>query len=394
MVKRRTFIKTSAACAALGLSGVTRLGGVTASGQGASQTQSSQTPARAAKPLRILVLGGTGFTGPYQVNYALARGHKVTLFNRGKTNPGLFPNVEKLQGDRSTGQLDALKGREWDAVIDNPTTLPLWVSDAAGLLKTAAKQYVFISTLSVYADNSKPNMDETSALVKMDETLPIVAARDPRTKGLLENYGGLKALAEREAEKAFPGRATIIRPGLIVGPGDLSDRFSYWPIRIDRGGEVLAPGSPDDPVQIIDARDLGEWTIRMVEQGDVGAYSAVGPKSPLTIAEMLYGIRAITSADVRFTWVDADFLEKEKVRAWADMPVWVPPRGDYAGFGSRSNVRAVAKGLTFRPLADTAQATLEWYKSRPAAEQAKLRAGLAPEREQAVLAAWHARPKK
>jgi 2'-hydroxyisoflavone reductase len=325
------------------------------------------------------------------VRYAIERGHKVTLFNRGKTNPKLFPEVEKLQGDRATGNLDALKGREWDAVIDNPTTLPMWVRDAGEALKGKTNHYVFISTLSVYADNSKPDMDESAPVTKMDEALPIVAARDPRTKGLMENYGGLKALSEREAERAFAGRTTIIRPGLIVGPGDLSDRFSYWPVRIERGGEVLAPGAPDDRVQIIDARDLGEWTIRMVEQGATGTYNAVGPKAPLTIAEMLYGIRAVTTADVRFTWVDADFLEKEKVRPWADMPVWIPAQGEYAGFGRRSNRRAIERGLTFRSLADTSRATLDWYKTRPAEEQAKLRSGLAPEREQAVLAAWHVR---
>lgn len=375
-VNRRKFVKTSiGATACAGLVG----------GEPNSTTEAQQTSAaagKAAKPLRLLILGGTGFIGPHQVRYALDRGHKITLFNRGRTNPGLFPQVEKLQGDRSKGELDALKNKEWDAVIDNPATLPRWVRESAGLLKNSAQQYVFISTISVYADNSKPGMDESTALSTVS---------DPATEKVTgETYGGLKALAEQEAERAFPQKTTIIRPGLIVGPGDLTDRFSYWPVRISRGGEVLAPGTPNDPVQIIDARDLAEWTIRMVEQNATGVYNATGPQAPLSMAEMLYGVRAVTSADVRFTWVDADFLEKEKVEPWSDMPVWIPPRGDYAGFGSRNNRRALAKGLTFRPLADTTQATLDWYHSRPAAEQAKLRSGLAPEREQAVLAAWHA----
>lgn len=364
------------------------LGGLSAVAAAAALTRPQasggvQSVGRADKPLRILILGGTGFIGPHQVRYAVARGHKVTLFNRGRTNPGLFPDVEQLEGDRN-GKLDALKGRDWDAVIDNPATLPRWVRDAGQLLKDHAKQYMFISTVSVYSDTSKPGMDETG---------PLSVTNDPdAAKVSNENYGALKALAEKEAEKAFPGRATIIRPGLIVGPGDNTDRFTYWPVRIDAGGEVLAPGAQDDPVQFIDARDLGEWCIRLVEQGDAGIYNALGPKAPLSIAEMLYGIRAITSADIRFTWVDEPFLTARKVSAWTDMPVWVPGQGETAGFARLSNERAVAKGLTFRPLADTAQATLADYRAR-AKTGSKLQAGLSREREAEVLAAWHAERK-
>jgi len=340
---------------------------------------------QAPKPLRILILGGTGFIGPHQVRYALARGHKLTLFNRGRTNPGLFPNVELLEGDRN-GKIDALKGRDWDVVIDNPATLPRWVRDTAQLLKGHAGQYVFISTVSVYADTSKPGMDETTALLTTD-----MPDTDRVTN---QNYGALKALAEKEAEKAFPGKTTVIRPGLIVGPGDTSDRFTYWPVRIARGGEVMAPGEPTDPVQFIDARDLGEWSIRMVEQGDMGIYNALGPRATLSIAEMLYGIRAITSADVKFTWVPADFLAEQKVSPWGDMPVWVPGQGDSAGFSRMSNQHAVAKGLTFRPLADTARATLEDYQARVTAKpDTKLLSGITPARETAALAAWHAKKK-
>lgn len=336
---------------------------------------------KATKPLRILILGGTGFIGPHQVRYAMARGHKLTLFNRGKTNPKLFAGeVEQLEGDRATGNLESLKGKEWDVIIDNPTTLPRWAREAAQLLKNSAKQYLFISTISVYSDNSKPGMDETGPTAKTDKP------DDEKITGM--NYGALKALSEQEVEKAFPGRATIIRPGLIVGPGDTTDRFTYWPARIDRGGEVLAPGDGTDPVQIIDGRDLGEFCIRMVEQGDVGIYNATGPSSELTMAEMLYGIRAATTANVKFTWADTDFILKNKVRPWSDMPVWVPGRGETAGFSRTSIARALAKGLTFRPLADTAAATIEEYRKRTG-DAAKLKAGLSPEREAEVLKLWH-----
>jgi 2'-hydroxyisoflavone reductase len=340
---------------------------------------------KAAKPLRILILGGTGFIGPHQVRYALARGHKLTLFNRGKRNPHLFPDVEQLHGDRITNDYKSLAGREWDVVIDNPTSFPRWVREATQAIKPA-KQYVFISTISVYADNSKPDMDENTVLATV---------ADPTIEKITEgSYGGLKALSEKEAEKAYPGKATIIRPGLIVGPGDFSDRFSYWPVRIDRGGEILAPGDPTDPVQFIDARDLAEWCIRMVEESNFGIYNATGPRSPLTMAEMLYGIKAITTSDAKFTWVNTDFLEEQKVNPWSDMPVWIPPRGEYAGFARVSIKRALDKGLTFRPLADTSRDTLEWYKSRPAEQKAKMFAGLTQQRETEVLAAWHSKKKQ
>ena len=372
---RRGFLGTAAAAGTLLATGV--------STGSASQQVPSEPPAppfgRATKPLSILILGGTGFIGPNQIRYAVARGHKVSMFNRGKTNPGLFPDVEHLEGDRN-GQLDALKGRKWDAVIDNPATLPRWVRDTAQLLKDSAEQYLFISTLSVYADNSVPGMDETAKLIEL---------ADPTTEEITgEAYGGLKALAEKEAERAFPGRATIVRPGLIVGAGDKSDRFSYWPVRIARGGEVLAPGNPTDPVQFIDARDLGEFTIRLLEQKAFGAFNATGPEGPFTMAEMLYGIRGTTTEPTSFTWVPAEFLEAQEIGPWMDMPVWIPPVGEYAGFARRSNARALQHGLTFRPLADTAVNTLAWYESRPAEEKAKPRAGITAEREREVLAAW------
>lgn len=375
---RRGFLGTAVAAGSLLASGV--------SAGGEKVPVQSEPPApsfaRAPNPLSILILGGTGFIGPNQIRYAMERGHKISMFNRGRTNPGLFPDVEHLEGDRN-GQLDALKGRKWDAVIDNPATLPRWVRDSAQLLKDSAGQYLFISTLSVYADNSVPGMDETAKLIELaDPTIEEVTG---------ETYGGLKALAEKEAERAFPGRTTIVRPGLIVGAGDKSDRFNYWPVRIARGGEVLAPGNPTDPVQFIDARDLGEFTIRLVEQKAFGAFNATGPEGPFTMAEMLYGIRATTTEPTIFTWVPAEFLEAQGVGPWMDMPVWIPPVGEYAGFARRSNARALEHGLTFRPLADTAANTLAWYESRPAEERAKPRAGISAAKEEEVLAAWKER---
>jgi 2'-hydroxyisoflavone reductase len=341
------------------------------------------------KPLRILVLGGTGFTGPYQVRYALDRGHKVTTFNRGKTHPGELPNeVEQLIGDRN-GKLDALKDRQWDVVIDNPTTLPAWVRGAAQILKGNVERYVFISTISVYADTSK-GVDESAPQAKYDgpdafkETIEAMKASGYKT------YGPLKALSEQEAEKWFPGKALIIRPGLIVGPRDETDRFTYWPVRIDRGDEVLAPGTPNDPVQFIDARDLAEWTVRMVENRETGTYNATGPAKPLGTGGMLDGIKGALNSNARFTWAPADFLKQQKVEAWSDMPVWA---GDELGMARTNISRALAKGLAFRPLAETARDTLAWFKSQPQDRQSKLRAGLIPEREVEVLTAWHKQQK-
>jgi 2'-hydroxyisoflavone reductase len=387
-INRRNFIKMSAAAG-----GAINLPLLPGAFRFSQETSKRDAPAagQAAKPLSLLILGGTGFTGPHQVRYALARGHKVTVFNRGKTHPGELPKeVEQLTGDRN-GKLDALKGRKWDVVIDNPTTLPVWVRDAAQVLKGNVDRYVFISTISVYADNSKPDKDESGALLKYEGADAMKETQETLRASNFALYGPLKALSEQEAEKWFPGKALVIRPGLIVGPGDPTDRFTYWPVRIDRGGEILAPGSPTDPVQFIDGRDLAEWTIRMVEQGTTGIFNATGPASPLTIAEMLYGIKAVTTSGAKFTWIDADFLEAQKVSPWGDMPVWIPPRGEALGFARISIKRALEKGLTFRPLADTARDTLDWYKTLPAERRAKMGAGLAPQRETEVLAAWHAR---
>jgi 2'-hydroxyisoflavone reductase len=347
----------------------------------------------AAKPLKILVLGGTGLIGPPMVEYALARGHEVTLFNRGKTNAQLFPDVERITGDRND-DLSGLEkavadGRRWDAVIDNTASIPRWVTESAGLLADSADVYLYTSSISAYADSSVPGADETAAVgqISAEDEAKVLTNKDITG----ENYGPLKARCEEEARKAFPEATIVVRPGLIVGPGDYSDRFTYWPVRIYRGGEVMAPGNPDDPVQFIDCRDLGEWYIRLVENRAVGTYNGTGPRSPMSIAGMLYGIRATVDNEISFTWVDADFLDKHGVEAWMHMTVWVPPVGEYAGFAASGIQRALDAGLTFRPLADTATATMDYWNSLPEDRRAEPRAGLPADKEAEVLAAWHAR---
>jgi 2'-hydroxyisoflavone reductase len=344
---------------------------------------------RAERPLRILILGGTGFTGPHQVHYALARGHKLTLFNRGR-RPKEWPGeVEELTGDRDAGDLKALEGREWDVCIDNPTSLPFWVRDAGRVLAGHVKQYVFISTLSVLADTSQPGLDESAPVARytgrdaMAETRATLMAD-------MNLYGQLKAVCEAEAENQFPGITTVVRPTLIAGPGDDTDRFTYWPVRIARGGEVLAP-PPDDPVQFIDARDLAEWTVRLVEQRALGKFNAAGPGHELSVAAMIHGIHAVTGSDAKFVFATNRFLREQGIGAWSDLPAWVPGVGETAGFARVSNARAIAAGLTFRPLATTAADTLAWFNTLPDERRAKLRSGLTPEREAAALAAWHAR---
>jgi len=351
-------------------------------------TEANATDAPARK-LRILILGGTGFTGPHQVRYALARGHKVTLFNRGREADIWGGQVEELIGDRNTGDLKALEGRSWDVCIDNPTTLPFWVRDAGRVLAGKVGQYVFISTISVYADTSKPG-DETAPVLAYDGKDPMAetAATLAASQGPL--YGQLKAVSEQEARRQFGAAVTVIRPGLIVGPGDATDRFTYWPVRLARGGEVLAPGDGTDAVQFIDARDLAEWTVRMTEQRAFGVFNATGPAHRIDIREMLAGVGAAVGSDARLVWVPTKFLDAQNVAAWSDLPVWVPGQGDTAGFARRDIRKALAAGLSFRPLATTARDTLAWFRQQPEARQAKLKAGLAPDREAALLAAWKA----
>jgi 2'-hydroxyisoflavone reductase len=391
---RREFLKASAAASAASTIPLPALGAEQAPSPGSPLPGLKVPPvSRADKSLNLLIIGGTGFTGPEQVEYALARGHKVTLLNRNKRRPDLFKgSVEQLVGDLGA-DVSVLKGRSFDAVLDIPTTFPFWVRNVAQYLKGHVGHYVFISTVSVYLDNSKPGMDESDTTVPMNKGIDPYAL-DPAYR--MSQYAPFKAFSERLVQETYPV-STIIRPGLIVGPLDPSDRFTYWPSRIDRGGEVLAPGDPTDRVQFIDSRDLAEWTIRMIEQREAGVFNALGPAAPLSIAEMLYGIKAVTTAGAQFTWVGAEFLQQHKIEEWKDMPVWVDPHGDGAGFHFRSNAKAVSKGLIFRPLAVTALDTLEWNKTRsPEEREAQISGklnGLAPAREAEVLAAWKARPR-
>lgn len=358
----------------------------------------------------ILILGGTGFLGPHISTAAVKNGHAVTLFNRGRTEdrrkkagvPSKVPEgVEVLYGNRdpklraddtdehSPQGLHSLKGRTWDAIIDTSGQVPRIVKASAELLAPAAKQYIYISSVSAYKDNSKPGADET------DDNLCTLADPTVETMGQnFENYGGLKVLCEKAAAAAFPGKSAIVRPGLIVGPGDPTGRFTYWPVRLqdakgDRA-EVLCPGASDDPIQLIDARDLAEWLVLLAEKGTPGVFDAAGPPTGLTIGKLIDACKAASTNNAKLTWVAADFLERHSVGAWGDMPVWVPPSGDSAGFHRRKIARAPAAGLTFRPIAATAKDTLDWFNTRPEAFKKDLAKGLSPEREHEVLVAWHA----
>lgn len=344
-----------------------------------------QTSAPASTKLKLLILGGTGFLGPPTVRAALARGHEMTLFNRGKTNPHLFPELEKLRGDRYS-DISALEGRKWDAVIDTFAYVPRVVEDAAKLLADAVKQYVLISSISVYKGFPTVGMDETAPLETVE---PEIIEQVKTHREVLQYYGAFKALCEQTAETCMPGRVSNIRPGLISGPGDPSDRFTYWPVRVSRGGEVLAPGSGEDCVQFIDVRDLGEWIIHCIEKKIVGVYNATGPKQPMKMRDLLSACKAVTKSDARFTWVDAEFLEKHEVEGWTHMPVWVRPVDEYRGFGEVSVARAQAQGLKYRPVAKTIEDTLAWFGEQTEERQNNLRAGIKPEREKEVLAAWH-----
>ncbi len=357
----------------------------------------SVAPKRAGKPLDLLILGGTGLTGPHQVRYALARGHRVTIFNRGRKQPEWPGHVQQLLGDRDVNdyasiQAEVDKGRRWHAVIDNPSTVPAWIRDAAKVLKGHVDGYTMISSVSAYAENATPGQDENAALATFDGD-PLKET-NASLRADMTKYAGLKAAAEAETRRQFGDAATIVRPGLIVGPGDETDRFTYWPLRLARGGDVLCPGDGRDPVKFIDARDLGEWMIRLAENKARGIYNALGPDYDLDMAALLYGIRASTTAGARFTFVPADFLEAQNVSPWGDMPVWVPASGDSAGFHLRSNAKAIAAGLTFRSIADTTAATLAWFAAQPEERRnAGPRAGIKPEREAEVLKAWKVKAK-
>ncbi|MBK9050383.1 MAG: SDR family oxidoreductase [Chloroflexi bacterium] len=325
--------------------------------------------------MKILMIGGRVFLGRAIVDAALARGHEVTLFNRGKSNPELYNDLEQIHGDRDGG-LDVLAGRRWDAVIDTCGYIPRHVRDSATFLADKVDHYTFISTISVYSDNNIVDMDESGPLGTLeDETVEQVTG---------ETYGPLKVLCEKAATEAMRGRALHVRAGLIVGPYDRSDRFTYWPVRVAKGGDILAPGDPQDPTQFIDVRDLGLWTVRATEDKLTGPYNATGPDYPLTMGQLLETCRQIINPAATFTWVDDAFLEKHEVGAFVEMPMWIPQK-DNAGFSTINCQKAIATGMTFRPLADTIRDTLEWANTR--VDYAWPRT-LTPEREAELLAAW------
>ncbi|MEJ2384250.1 MAG: NAD-dependent epimerase/dehydratase family protein [Xanthomonadales bacterium] len=346
-------------------------------------------PLRAAltpspRPLDLLILGGTGFLGPATVDHALARGHRVTLFNRGKTNADLFPQLETIIGDRDPdvgAGLNGLAGRQWDAVIDNSGYLPRTVAASSRLLAPNVGQYLFVSTICQYDNWLEGPPGGT-------EDRPRATLEDPASEDITAHYCELKAYCERAAEAALPGRVTHMRPGLIVGPRDRSDRFTYWPVRMARGGEVLAPGKPSDRTQYIDVRDLAAFMVHCVERGLTGPFNAV--RMPLPFGEFLRGCREAINPDAALTWVPSDFLAGQDVRPWRDLHLWVDADGPQAGSLAWSSQKAIDAGLTFRPLAATARDTLAWFRTLPAERQAVLRAGLDAEREAAVLAAWQA----
>jgi 2'-hydroxyisoflavone reductase len=319
--------------------------------------------------MRLLVLGGTKFLGRHAVDSALAQGHDVTIFTRGETNPELFPEVEHLTGDRDGG-LEALRGREWDGVVDTSGYVPRVVRQSAELLRGAVDRYVVVSSISVYADPSKP----------LDESSPVLELDDPASERIEEDYGPLKGAVERVVADVYGDRGTAVRAGLIVGPHDPTDRFTYWPRRLAEGGDVLAPGDPSAAVQFVDARDLGAWLVHLAEHGPGGTFNATGPAAPLTLGDLLERAIAALGADATLHWVDDQRLLDAGVGAWMELPLWLPG-AEHAGMMNADVRRAIDSGLRFRPVEETVRDTLAW--SREAGEQ---RPTLSREKERAILA--------
>lgn len=363
---RRDFIRATAlAAAAAGLPGV---------------AAADQKPgcAGARRPREILILGGTGFIGPHMVREALRRGHSVTLFNRGRTNDALFPDLETIKGDRDNG-LDGLKGRRWDAVIDNSGYVPRHVEDSARLLAPNCDRYVYISSLSVYADLMNAT-DESSRLATLaDETVEEITG---------ETYGALKALCEkRAAAEIEDGKLAILRPSLICGPGDRTDRFSYWPVRTLKGGEMLWPGDRDYMIQIVDVRDLANFTVDCVDRAVSGTFNVVNPPRRYSMGMLLEDCQAVAAVDVKDVWVPVDFLQAQGLRGWVDFPAWL---GD-SGATNFDSTRAMQAGFCNRRERETIRDLLTWWETLPAERTAQLRAGVSAEKEAEVLAAWKAR---
>jgi 2'-hydroxyisoflavone reductase len=339
--------------------------------------------------MKLLILGGTRFLGRHVVAAAQARGHEVTVFNRGNYSTEDLGAVESIRGDRHT-ELHKLQGRHWDAVVDTSGHLPRAVTAAAEVLCNVVERYVFVSSQNAYRDVSVQGIDETYPLrtltgEQLEQANRIDTSGQP---AYAELYGGLKALCEQAAQEVMPGRVLILRPGLIVGPYDYTDRFTYWPVRVARGGEVLAPGPPDRFIQFIDVRDLAEWTISMIERKATGAYNTHGIPNTLTMQHLLDECKSLAGSDAQFTWTSEDFLLQEKVASWSELPLWLPEEAapHLKGFMFISPDKAIAAGLTVRPLSETIRDTLTWYQTNRADE---LKAGLDRDKERALLYKWH-----
>ncbi|MEO7084318.1 MAG: NAD-dependent epimerase/dehydratase family protein [Gemmatimonadaceae bacterium] len=367
MQTRREFVISSALGA-----------GAFATGTRSLSARAGSPFAAAPEPLDILVLGGTGFIGPYLVRYAVARGHRVTTFTRGRHTADLPESVVHLEGDRN-GKLQSLDGKTWDAVVDDSANTADWVRQSTELLKNSVKRYMFTSSTGVYYPYHPRGADESTP-VHYD-------VRDPKDGS--ETFGVAKAQGERYVLDAFGNRGLVVRPTYIVGPNDPSDRFPYWPVRLARGGEVLAPGKRDDPSQFIDVRDLAEFMVRLLEQRESGVFNAVGPAKPMTAREFYQAARAALKTDVKFTFVDDyDFLADHKID---EAIPWAMLRGNDDGMMSIKHGRAIKAGLTFRPLDQTVRDTLAWWPTVPEARRLKPRFTITPEMEAKALADWHAR---
>ena len=324
--------------------------------------------------MKILIVGGTRFLGRHLVNSARARGHEVTLFNRGQTNPNLFGQVDKIWGDREKN-LDQLSGYNWDAVIDTCGYFPRIVRMSAEALKGKVESYIFISSISVYSDFSKIGINESDPVGKMED--------ESNEEDTAETYGPRKALCEKAVQEVFGVDSLIIRPGLIVGPHDPTDRFTYWPVRVARGGDVLAPDRPEARTQIIDARDLSDFIIELAQQNVSGVFNATGPDHELTLGALLDTCKLVSASDAKFKWASVEFLNQNNVAPWSDMPAWIPDNGEDAGFARVDISKAINAGLKFLSLEETVRDTLEWASERP--EDHEWKAGLKAEREKELL---------
>ncbi|MDP7062028.1 MAG: SDR family oxidoreductase [Planctomycetota bacterium] len=368
---RRRFLQTAAAGSAAALG--------TNLAQGTAPRTVVDRISQDGKGKKLLVLGGTRFLGPHLVDTALSHGWEVTLFNRGKSAPEMFADLETLIGDRKD-DLKALEGGKWDVVIDTSGYVPAHVKASAELLAENVGHYVFISTVSVYDDKEGKPLDEDFPVGKLeDETVEEVNG---------ETYGPLKALCEQAAEAAMPGRVTVVRPGLIVGPLDNSGRFTYWPWRVAQGGEILAPGNPNASIEFIDVRDLADFTFKTIHDSTFGIFNANGPGIGCSMQELLHGCKMVLGADAKFTWVPDKFLLANEVGPWMEMPLWIP--AEYPN-GHTVIARAVKAGLAHRPPGETIRDTYKWSLS--ALDHPRtLGRSLKAEKEIKVLELWHNRP--